>query len=148
MAELDSDFGGADVGRLGDDILDREDAVGFVIVKGMAGEPPDLPSAVRLKELYQGWLGATSRQAQTQAWQEMLRIWADEVFSIGTVAGVLQPVVVSDNLRNVPEKGIYAWVPGAFFGIYRPDHFWFGPPSPAAKSASAVRPPAHPLATP
>ena len=116
--------------------------------KGMAGEPPDLPSAVRLKELYQGWLGATSRQAQTQAWQEMLRIWADEVFSIGTVAGVLQPVVVSDNLRNVPEKGIYAWVPGAFFGIYRPDHFWFGPPSPAAKSASAARPPAHPLATP
>ena len=55
----------------------------------------------------------------------MLQIWADEVFSIGTVAGVLQPVVVSDRLRNIPEKGIYNWDPGAFFGIYKPDQFWF-----------------------
>jgi peptide/nickel transport system substrate-binding protein len=112
--------------------------------KGMAGEAPDLPSAVRLKELYQAWLGATSPQAQTQTWQEILQVWADEVFSLGTVAGVLQPVVVSDNLHNVPEKGIYNWDPGAFFGIYRPDHFWFGPSPPAAKSASAALPPAHP----
>ena len=28
-------------------------------------------------------------------------------------------------LRNVPEKGLYNWEPGAFFGIYRPDTFWF-----------------------
>ena len=67
------------------------------------------------------------------------------MFSIGTVGGVLQPVVVSDKLHNVPEKGIYNWEPGAFFGIYKPDHFWFGPPEPAAKSASAaVKSPAHP----
>jgi peptide/nickel transport system substrate-binding protein len=112
--------------------------------KGMAGEAPDLPSAVRLKELYQTWLDATSQQAQTQTWREILQIWADEVFSLGTVAGVLQPVVVSDNLHNVPEKGIYNWDPGAFFGIYRPDHFWFGPPRSAAKSASAALLPAHP----
>ena len=74
--------------------------------KGMAGEPPDLPSAVELKKLYEGWLGATSRQEKTLAWREILQIWADEVFSIGTVGGVLQPVVVNDSLRNVPEKGI------------------------------------------
>jgi len=24
----------------------------------------------------------------------------------------------------VPEKGIYNWDPGAFFGVYRPDTFW------------------------
>jgi peptide/nickel transport system substrate-binding protein len=55
----------------------------------------------------------------------MLSIWADEVYSIGTVAGVLQPVVVSDRLRNVPEDGIYNWDPGAHFGMYKPDGFWF-----------------------
>ncbi len=104
-----------------------------------------MPSAVRLKELYETWLGATSQPAQTQVWHDILQIWADEVFSIGTVGGVLQPVVVSDKLHNVPEKGIYNWEPGAFFGIYKPDHFWFGPPAPAAKSASAaVTSPAHP----
>jgi peptide/nickel transport system substrate-binding protein len=30
-------------------------------------------------------------------------------------------------LRNVPEKGIYNWDPGAFLGIYRPETFWFNP---------------------
>jgi peptide/nickel transport system substrate-binding protein len=25
----------------------------------------------------------------------------------------------------VPEQGFYNWDPGAFFGIYRPDTFWF-----------------------
>jgi peptide/nickel transport system substrate-binding protein len=113
--------------------------------KGMAGEAPDLPSAVRLRGLYETWLGATSRPIQTQAWRDILQVWADEVFSIGTVGGVLQPVVVSNNLRGIPEEGIYNWEPGAFFGIYKPDHFWFGPRQPAAKSASAaVTPPPHP----
>ena len=96
--------------------------------KGAGGEAPDLPSAVRLRELYETWLGATSRPTQTQAWRDILQVWADEVFSIGTVGGVLQPVVVSNNLRGIPEEGIYNWEPGAFFGIYKPDHFWFGPP--------------------
>ena len=55
----------------------------------------------------------------------MLRIRADNVFSIGIVSGVPQPVVVDARLRNVPERGIYNWDPGAHFGIYRPDTFWF-----------------------
>src|SRR5215471_10011920 len=58
--------------------------------KGRSGEAPDIAAAVRLKKLYEDWLGSVSPQAQTQAWHEMLQIWADEVFSIGTVAGVLQ----------------------------------------------------------
>ncbi len=68
----------------------------------------------------------------------MLRIWADEVFSIGTVAGVLQPIVVNAKLRNVPEQGIYNWDPGAYFGIYKPDGFWFDTSGTPAKSASAA----------
>ena len=70
----------------------------------------------------------------------MLQIWADEVFSIGTVAGVLQPVVVNAKLRNVPEQGIYNWDPGAYFGIYKPDGFWFEQSEASAKSASADYP--------
>jgi len=41
------------------------------------------------------------------------------------VSGVPQPVIARVKLRNVPEKGLYNWQPGAFFGIYRPDTFWF-----------------------
>ena len=66
----------------------------------------------------------------------MLRLWADEVFSIGLVAGVQQPVVVNAQLRNVPEDGMYNWDPGAHFGLYKPDGFWFDqPPAPAASAA-------------
>jgi peptide/nickel transport system substrate-binding protein len=104
--------------------------------KGKAGEPPDLPSAIKLRDLYKKWLGTASADKQAEIWREMLKIYADEVFSIGTVGGVLQPVVVSDKLRNVPEKGIWNWDPGAFFGIYKPDHFWFETETPK-KSASA-----------
>ena len=55
----------------------------------------------------------------------MLAIRTDSMFSIGTVRKVPQPVVVSDRLRNVPIEGIYNWEPGAFFGVYHPDTFWF-----------------------
>jgi peptide/nickel transport system substrate-binding protein len=109
--------------------------------KGNAGEPPSLPSAIRLRELFGKWLAATSDEEHVQIWKEILEIWADEVFTIGTVAGVLQPIVVSAKLRNVPEEGIYNWDPGAFFGIYKPDGFWFDNSGSPAKSASVVSPP-------
>jgi len=55
----------------------------------------------------------------------MLAIHADQVFTVGIVRGVPQPVVVSNRLRNVPDTAIYNWEPGAHFGIHRPDSFWF-----------------------
>ena len=114
--------------------------------KGKAGEPPDLPSATRLKELYEDWLGAALPPEQSRIWHAMLQIWADEVFTIGTVAGVLQPVVVSEKLHNVPEEGFYNWDPGAFFGIFKPDTFWLDTSETGAKSASSdVSPPVQPL---
>ena len=73
--------------------------------RALAGEPPDLPAAVRLLALYEAWLGAADAEEHARIWHEMLRIWADEVFSIGLVAGVPQPVVVSTRLRNVPARG-------------------------------------------
>jgi peptide/nickel transport system substrate-binding protein len=103
--------------------------------KGKEGEPPDLPSAIRLRDLYQQWLTAAGKDAQTKIWHAMLKIWADEVYSIGTVAGILQPVVVKERLRNVPEKGIYNWDPGAYFGIYKPDRFWFASGAAPAEAA-------------
>jgi peptide/nickel transport system substrate-binding protein len=113
--------------------------------KGKAGEAPALPSVLRLKQLYEDWLGTAAAPDQSRIWQTMLQIWADEVFSIGTVAGVLQPIVVNENLHNVPEEGIYNWEPGAFFGMYKPDGFWFDTSDTRAKSASsAVAAPAHP----
>jgi peptide/nickel transport system substrate-binding protein len=97
--------------------------------KGKSGEAPDMQAAIQLKQLYGDWLSATNEADQARIWHDMLQIWSDQVFSIGLIAGVQQPVVVGDRLRNVPSEGIYNWDPGAHFGIYKPDGFWFATPS-------------------
>jgi len=101
----------------------------YAETSGKNGERPDLPAAEKLYQLYQDWLAATDVGAQETIWHQMLQIWADQVFTIGLIAGVLQPVVVSDKLRNVPADGMYNWDPGAHFGIYKPDGFWFAEPN-------------------
>ena len=53
------------------------------------------------------------------------RIYSDQVYSIGLIGGVLQPLAVRNTLRNVPTEAVYNWEPGAQIGIYRPDTFWF-----------------------
>ncbi|MEP1330783.1 ABC transporter substrate-binding protein [Pseudophaeobacter sp.] len=92
---------------------------------GAAGEAPDMAPAQRLMELMHDWENATDDAGRAAAWHEMLKIHADQVYGIGIVSAAPQPVVVSDRLRNVPEKAIWAWEPGAHFGIYRPDEFFF-----------------------
>ncbi|MCF8466757.1 MAG: ABC transporter substrate-binding protein [Sneathiella sp.] len=93
--------------------------------KGKSGEPIDLPEAKRLFELYEKWLTFTDEEVKAEIWKEMLEIHADQQFTIGVVGAILQPVVVADKLRNVPEEAIFNWNPGAQFGIYHPDMFWF-----------------------
>lgn len=94
---------------------------------GEAGEAPDLPEAQRLMELAEAWQVAETDEDREAAWREMLAIHADQVFAIGVLAEAPQPVVVNKSLRNVPEQAIWAWEPGAHFGIHRPDEFFFDP---------------------
>ena len=97
----------------------------FYETKGGAGEKIDIPEAKRLMELRNSWVVAGSEAEREAVWREMLEIHAQQVYSFGLVQGVPQPVVVNRKLRNVPEHGIYNWEPGAHFGIYRMDTFWF-----------------------
>jgi peptide/nickel transport system substrate-binding protein len=101
----------------------------YAETKGKSGEAPDMPGAEKLLGLYNDWLATTSEADQARIWHDMLQIWSDEVYSIGLIAGVLQPVVVGAKLRNVPSEGVYNWDPGAHFGIYKPDGFWFSEPT-------------------
>ncbi|MFC3614417.1 ABC transporter substrate-binding protein [Lutimaribacter marinistellae] len=92
---------------------------------GDAGEAPDLPAAQRLMTLAHDWEIAETDEARAAAWREMLAIHADQVYGIGILSGAPQPIVVSNRLRNVPEKGLWAWDPGAHFGVHRMDEFFF-----------------------
>jgi peptide/nickel transport system substrate-binding protein len=93
--------------------------------KGAAGEPPDEPEAQKLLELFKAWRNAGDTEARSAIWHEILQLYSDQVYSIGLISGVLQPVAVRRNLHNVPKEAVYNWEPGAQFGVYRPDTFWF-----------------------
>jgi peptide/nickel transport system substrate-binding protein len=93
--------------------------------KGTAGEPPDTPEAKKLMELFEAWRVAGSTEERKGIWHQILEIYSNQVYSIALISGVMQPVAVRKTLRNVPEEAVYNWEPGAQFGVYRPDTFWF-----------------------
>ena len=92
---------------------------------GNDGTAIDMPEVARLVELYRAWQNATDDDDQARIWSEMLNIHADQVFTIGLIGGVRQPVVAVPSLRNVPADAFYGWDPGAQYGLWRMDEFWF-----------------------
>ena len=92
---------------------------------GEAGEPIDMPQPRRLMALAAEWEVANENSRREEIWAEMLKIHANEMYGIGILAEAPQPVVVSNRLRNVPQKGLWAWDPGAHFGIHRVDEAFF-----------------------
>jgi peptide/nickel transport system substrate-binding protein len=100
----------------------------FYQTLGSAGEAPDLPAAERLQALSDAWDRTSDDAQRATIWREMLAIHAEEQFGIGVLAEAPQPVVVSKQLHNVPEQAIWAFDPGAHFGIHRIDEFYFEDP--------------------
>jgi peptide/nickel transport system substrate-binding protein len=97
----------------------------WVETQGKSGEEPDLEPARRLISLYKEWLRSSNQEESARIWSEMLTIHAEQQFSIGTVSGEIQPVVVSRRMRNVPEKAVFSYDPTALMGIYRIEELWF-----------------------
>jgi peptide/nickel transport system substrate-binding protein len=93
--------------------------------KGQNGESVDVPEAQRLLDLYHEWLSTADGAVQERVWREMLENHAENQWTIGTVAGALQPIVVRNGLKNVPEKAFYSWEPTALLGVYRIDEFYW-----------------------
>ncbi|HIO37467.1 MAG TPA: ABC transporter substrate-binding protein [Rhodospirillales bacterium] len=92
---------------------------------GKSGQAIDMKVPQKLFELKDAWGEARSEGDRIKIWHEMLDTYTSNVFSIGIIASVPQVVLVNSRLRNVPDKAIYNWDPGAHFGIYRPCTFWF-----------------------
>lgn len=97
--------------------------------KGELGEEPQGAAPKSLLALADRWNRADDDLARASLWREMLRIHAQEIYAIGLLSEAPQPVVVSKRLRNVPEQGVWAYEPGAHFGVHRIDEFYFGEPS-------------------
>jgi peptide/nickel transport system substrate-binding protein len=95
---------------------------------GQSGEAPDMQPAQELMELANDWTRAEDTQERAKIWERMLEIHAEQQFAIGILSKAPQPVVVSNRLMNVPEDAVWAYDPGAHFGIHRIDEFYFKDP--------------------
>jgi peptide/nickel transport system substrate-binding protein len=93
--------------------------------KGAAGEPPDLPEAKRLMDLFRQWNDAVETEQQAAIWDQMLDLYTSQCFTLGLIKDVRQPLAVRADLRNVPEKAIFNWEPQGQIGLYRPDTFFY-----------------------
>lgn len=108
---------------------------------GKNGDPVDMAEPKDLLQLNEAWLKARSHDERATIWHKMLQLHAEQQFTIGVIAGVSQPVTVNRTLRNLPKEGLYNFDPGAFFGIYKPDTFWFdGKPARITGKAPKIDP--------
>lgn len=89
------------------------------------GEPPDMPEVQYLVDKLAAWEMTTTEEERAAIWHDMLAHHAEQVFTIGTVNGISQPVVRSRRLRNMPEKALCGFQPTSFLGVYMPDTFWY-----------------------
>ncbi|MEQ1951964.1 ABC transporter substrate-binding protein [Mesorhizobium sp. CN2-181] len=94
------------------------------VTGGEQGTAPDMPEAVELVRLLRQWQASSSTDQRAAAWEQMLKIYTDNLFSIGTVNQTLQPILCSVRLRNLPEKGLYGFDPTSYLGVYKPDTLW------------------------
>ncbi|MDF2812363.1 MAG: transporter substrate-binding protein [Microvirga sp.] len=97
----------------------------YVETKGKTGEAVDIPAAKRLLTVYEIWMNTGNRTVQRDVWSEILSNHAENQWTIGTVAGALQPIVVRNGLHGLPKKALYSWEPTAMLGIYRVDQMYW-----------------------
>ena len=93
--------------------------------QGSSGEACDVAEAEALTALYRRWLSTSDDAEQSRIWKEMLRNRAENLWSIGTVAGAIQPIVAKVGLQNLPKRAIYSWEPTSMLGIYRIDELYW-----------------------
>jgi peptide/nickel transport system substrate-binding protein len=97
----------------------------FYETKGKQGDKCDMKEASQLLDYLEEWENSADEAARHKTWDRILEVNMEQVFSIGTVNGILQPIVVAPKIRNVPKEGYYSFDPGGYIGLYKPDTFWF-----------------------
>lgn len=95
----------------------------WYVTNGEEGEePPEF-----LKGLYDIWNEieiTADAEKKKQLYQEIFDAQAENLFVIGTVGEIPQPVIVKNNFRNVPEKSFFAYLIGAYYGLARVEQFF------------------------
>ncbi len=89
------------------------------------GEAPDMPEVQFLADKLKQWRRTTTTEERAVIWAEMLAHSTQQVFTIGTINGGLQPMTRSTRMRNFPDKALYGFDPTSYLGVYLPDTLWY-----------------------
>ena len=90
----------------------------WYVTRGEEGEEPP-EEAKKNIERYERMQVTMDEEERIRLGKEILRSQAENLWTIGTVGLAPHPVIVRNNLRNVPEKAVLGW-----------DYFWTLPQKP------------------
>ncbi|MGQ9631750.1 MAG: ABC transporter substrate-binding protein [bacterium] len=90
---------------------------------GKSGEEPpaDVKRALQAWETMQTSL---DEEEVARAGKEMITLFVENLWGIGTVGRTLWPVIANKDLRNVPETGLLGW-DWVYLARYHPEQFFF-----------------------
>jgi len=80
-------------------------------------EPPE-----EIKKLFYWW-EKWQATLDVEWGKKILRSQAENLWTIGTVGMAPQPIIAKNNLRNIPEKGVWVW-DDLWFYPYNPEQFF------------------------
>ncbi len=90
--------------------------------KGEKGEEP--PEEIKkLHEWFDKLIVAMDEEERIRLMKNILESQAENVWSIGTVAQAPVPIIVKNNLRNIPEEGYWGW-DWLYMYIAHPEQFF------------------------
>ena len=80
----------------------------WYVTGGDSGEEP--PAHMKeLQDHYETMLYTTDEEERIAAGKAILESQAENIWTIGTVGLAPQPLLVDENLKNVPEEGLWGW---------------------------------------
>jgi len=95
----------------------------WYVTGGEGGEKPS-EEQLRLLDIRNRMQATMDEKERIELGKELLRSQAENLWTIGTVGRTPYVVVVKNNLRNVPETGLYSW--DTLFGYpYKSEQFFF-----------------------
>jgi len=95
----------------------------WYLTNGEKGEKP--PAKIKkLIEMYEEMCITTDKQREIQLGKELCREQAENVWAIGTVGMAPVPIIVKNNLRNVPEEGFWGYDLLQYYA-YHSEQFFF-----------------------
>lgn len=95
----------------------------YVMSKGKAGEEPP-EEVLKVQRLWEAQKTTLDEEERILLGKQILASQAENLWTIGTVGLAPVPIIVANNLKNVPEESLWGW--DFIFGTYScPEQFFF-----------------------